>query len=122
MECERQGEVLFGRQLIEHDGAIADQTELIQRTNPGFHISNGVGPFTEYGDRSRVREYRAREQVDQYFGHRLVETEQRDRLACVQIELLHPQRTQTPVVLDCVVDFDERAVHVSDAGVTRRGS
>jgi hypothetical protein len=85
--------------LIEEHGAFGQHAELIECREPRGAIGDVFGALAEHDDLARVGHDGGRDQIDQHFGHRLIDTGQRDDLSLVDVECLDPERPQSSVIL-----------------------
>ena len=99
--------------LVEHDRALADDAEAVQRREPGDGVLNRGRRLAERTHLAAVRQRGRGNQVDQHFGRRLVESKQRYRFAPADLEVVQSQRTQGVVVLPDASYVDDDVIRVS---------
>ena len=71
------------------------------------------GGLAEGADLSSVGDGGGRDQVDEHFGGRLVESKQCNRFSFVDLEVLHAQGTQAVIVLLDAAHIDDDVARVS---------
>ena len=76
VERERHREILDDRQAVEEHGPVAHDAEAVHDRQPLLTGLNRAGGAAEQDDLAGVRQHRAGDEVDEDFGHRLIEADE----------------------------------------------
>ena len=113
MSSERHRQVLDHGQLIEQHRTFADDAEVVDGGEPLCAVGNLRGCAAQHPHLSGVGQRRACNQVDENFGRRPIEAENRHLLAGGEAKVGDPQRAQPVVILRDGRELENRRAHKS---------
>ena len=110
LERKRKREVLLDAEPLEENNSFAENPEPVHRSEPVIDVRNRLRERAEDVDVTRIGQCAAHDQVRQDFGADPIESDEGNRLALVQLEVLHAKWPKTVVVLADVVQGENELI------------
>ena len=94
--------------IVEKDRAVADDPEAVDRDEPVGAVADRGRRAPEHGNLAGIRQRCPGRKVDEDFGGRLIETENRDVLGRGDAQVRDPERAQPAIIFGNADELENR--------------